>query len=98
MFCSCTHRNTNIAVYSTQNGPHSKYWLPEYTTELINVLNVIGLLVEAEPVQASLLERICSGLLIAGEDLRLDGALELPLKTKKAAVHSQMDDLFENQH
>src|SRR5664279_6478800 len=33
------------------------HWLPEYTTELINVLNVLGFLVELEPVQAKLLDK-----------------------------------------
>jgi hypothetical protein len=37
------------------------HWLPEYTTELLNVLNVLGLLVDIEPQQAALLGRICSG-------------------------------------
>jgi hypothetical protein len=31
------------------------HWLAEYTTELINVLNVLGLLVDLEPTQAELL-------------------------------------------
>ena len=37
------------------------HWLAEYTTELLNVLNVLGLLVEMEPTQAKLLEAICDG-------------------------------------
>ena len=37
------------------------HWLAEYTTELINLLNVLGMLVEIEPRQAGLLEKICSG-------------------------------------
>jgi hypothetical protein len=40
------------------------HWLPEYTSELINVLNVLGMLVELEPKQADLLARICDGPLI----------------------------------
>jgi hypothetical protein len=40
------------------------HWLPEYTTELINVLNVLGLLVRLEPAQADLLARICDGPLV----------------------------------
>lgn len=39
-------------------------WLPEYTSELINVLNVLAMLVELEPKQADLLKRICDGPLI----------------------------------
>lgn len=37
------------------------YWLAEYTTELINVLHVLTLLVEMEPSQANILEEICDG-------------------------------------
>jgi hypothetical protein len=37
------------------------HWLAEYTTELLNVLNVLALLVEMEPDQAKLLEAICEG-------------------------------------
>ena len=44
-------------------------WLPEYTTELLNLLNVLGRLVDLEPTQADLLERICSGPLIPASDL-----------------------------
>ena len=40
------------------------HWLPEYTSELINVLNVLGMLVELEPKQADLLKRVCDGPLI----------------------------------
>jgi hypothetical protein len=37
------------------------HWLAEYTTELLNVLHVLGLLVELEPAQSQLLEAICEG-------------------------------------
>jgi len=37
----------------------AQYWLAEYTTELIHVLNVLKWLVDLEPEQASLLEEIC---------------------------------------
>lgn len=40
------------------------HWLPEYTSELINVLNVLTLLVALEPKQADLVKRICDGPLI----------------------------------
>lgn len=51
------------------------HWLAEYTTELINVLNVIGRLVDLEPAQAELLERICTVQTISAEELREAGAL-----------------------
>lgn len=59
------------------------HWLPECTTELLNVLNVLGLLVEHEPKQADLLERICAGPLISGDELRTAGALEVPAVPKQ---------------
>jgi hypothetical protein len=37
------------------------HWLAEYTTELLNVLHVLALLVDLEPEQAKLLEAICDG-------------------------------------
>lgn len=40
------------------------HWLPEYTVELMNVLNVLGMLVALEPQQADLLKRIVDGPLI----------------------------------
>jgi hypothetical protein len=46
------------------------HWLPEYTSELINVLNVLVLLVSLEPKQADVLARICDGPLI--ESTRLN--------------------------
>ncbi|MGC1888101.1 MAG: type ISP restriction/modification enzyme [Stellaceae bacterium] len=45
-------------------------WLAEYTTELLNVLHVVGRLVALEPAQADLLERICAGPTLTGEALR----------------------------
>ena len=59
------------------------YWLPEYTTELLNVLNVLGLLVELEPKQAELLEKVCSGPLISEAELKAAGALDIPKPEKK---------------
>ena len=45
------------------------HWLPEYTSELINVLHVLTLLVELEPKQADLLDRICGGPLVPNAKL-----------------------------
>jgi hypothetical protein len=52
------------------------HWLPEYTAELINVLNVLGMLVELEPEQARLLDEICAGSAITAEELRKAGAFD----------------------
>lgn len=45
------------------------HWLPEYTTELLNVLNVIGVLVALEPAQADALQRVVAGPTISAAEL-----------------------------
>ena len=67
-------------------------WLAEYTTELLNVLHVLGRLVELEETQADLLEKICSGLTISVEDLRANSALTVPTAWRKLTV--EILDLF----
>jgi hypothetical protein len=51
------------------------HWLPEYTSDLLDLLNVLGRLIALEPKQADLLERICAGRLRSAEELREAGAL-----------------------
>jgi hypothetical protein len=53
-------------------------WLAEYTTELLNVLNVLGRLVGLEPAQADLLKRICAGPMITADELKDAKALQVP--------------------
>jgi hypothetical protein len=71
------------------------HWLAEYTTELINLLNVLGRLVDLEPAQAALLERICTGPTISAEDLRVAGALETPTKPRLGVAQSVGPGLFD---
>lgn len=62
------------------------HWLAEYTSELINLLNVLTWLVDLGPAQAQLLEGICSGPMFSAEELRTAGAFEVPeprLKRRK---------------
>jgi len=54
------------------------HWIAEYTSELLNVLNVLGRLIELEPSQAVLLDRIRAGPTISVEELREAGALAKP--------------------
>ncbi len=72
-------------------------WPAEYTTELLNLLNVLGLLVELEPIQAALLDRVCGGPLLSVETLRAAGTFADTATPKaKAGSKSQSDhpDLF----
>ena len=53
-------------------------WPAEYTTDLIDLLNVLGRLIDLEPAQADLLARICESPLLDVDELRDSGALGQP--------------------
>ena len=72
------------------------HWLPEYTTELLNVLNVLAMLVELEPKQSELLDRICAGPLISEAELKAAGAFEVtPAPKRKKAKTEKGAPLFD---
>ena len=52
-------------------------WPVEYTTELMNVIHVLGRLVDLESSQSDLLDRVCDGELLDAEDLRASGAFDV---------------------
>jgi hypothetical protein len=52
-----------------------EHWLAEYTTDLLDLLNVLTLLVELEPQQAALLDQVCEGALISEAELSAEGAI-----------------------
>jgi hypothetical protein len=58
-------------------------WLAEYTSELIDLLNVLGLLIELEPAQHALLTEIASSPTITVDDLAAAGILPVPLGARK---------------
>jgi hypothetical protein len=68
------------------------HWLPEYTSDLIDLLNVLGRLIAMEGKQADLLERICAGPLRTADELREAGALahdaQAPAKPKGKGKNS----------
>ena len=80
---------------SPLGGVQPDYWLAEYTTELINLLNVLGRLVDLEPTQAELLERICAGPTISGEELATAGALQSPKEPNRQKTKSAGPGLFD---
>lgn len=55
-----------------------KGWLPEYTTDLLDLLHVLGRLIMLEPAQADLLNRICAGPLRSAQELAAAGAFATP--------------------
>lgn len=64
------------------------HWLPEYTTDLLDLLNVLGRLIALESRQAELLARICAGRLQTAAELLTAGALAMP-QDKFAASKSK---------
>jgi hypothetical protein len=61
-------------------------WLADYTTDLMNLLHVLGRLVALEPAQAELLERVLDHPLIAVEDLAADADHEADSQTVDGAA------------
>jgi hypothetical protein len=60
-------------------------WLPEYTTDLLDLLHVLGRLIALEPAQAGLLNRICASPLRGADELRDAGAFTV-VQEKPAQV------------
>ncbi|MBC7102502.1 MAG: hypothetical protein H5U13_04640 [Parvibaculum sp.] len=76
------------------------HWLAEYTSDLLDLLHVLGRLVRLEARQADLLARICDGPLLSCDELEAAGAFALPKtasqKGKKGTKSSAgQDDLFQ---
>ena len=77
---------------SPLDGIQPNHWLPEYTTDLMNLLHVLGRLVLLEPQQKDLLKRICSGRLLDVEELREAGALTGPTKIRGRRIDTVPDN------
>jgi hypothetical protein len=69
-------------------------WDPDWTSELLETLNVLTLLVDLEPTQAALLERIMSSPLITVDDL-VRGGVTVAERPTPAAPGSAVPQLFE---
>ena len=52
-----------------------EHWPAEYTSDLLDLLNVLGCLIKLEPAQAALLDRVCAAPLLSPAVLRAAGAL-----------------------
>jgi hypothetical protein len=59
------------------------HWPARYTTELLELLNVLEMCTDMELRQADVLERICAGPLITVADLRQEGVLPVPTAARK---------------
>ena len=59
------------------------YWRPDFTTELLNLLQVLGRLVELHPAQADLLDRVCATVQITASELEEAGILPPPARIRR---------------
>lgn len=69
-------------------------WTPTMTTELLELLNVLGRCVELEPRQEQLLDRIADGPLITIDDLTASGILPVPDSARRTPKPRRDDGLF----
>lgn len=67
--------------------PEAPAWRADYTSELIDLLNVLGLVVELEAQQAQLMQDILDGPLISVDDLTAAGILPVPDSARKPPKH-----------
>ena len=65
----CERPNMGDRRVSPLSQLHAQTWRAEYTKELLDLLNVVGMLVELEPRQLSLLADVAQGDLITVSDL-----------------------------
>jgi hypothetical protein len=62
---------------------NAEYWPSRYTTELLELLNVLEMCADIEPRQADVLEQICEGPLITMADLRQEQVFPVPAAARK---------------
>lgn len=69
-------------------------WTPDMTTELLDVLNVVGLLVEMEPAQQDLLDRVIETPTVTATDLVEAGVLPVATSARQAVRRDDTPTLF----
>ena len=80
---------------SALNRIQPDHWVAEYTTDLLDLIHVLGRLVSLEGKQADLLNRICAGELITADLLTSSDALIGDTTSAgPAAANSDQQDLF----
>jgi hypothetical protein len=58
-------------------------WRPDYTTELLNLLQILGRLIDLQPGQAELLGRVCAAPQITVLDLEAAAVLPPPARVRR---------------
>ncbi|WP_306360002.1 type ISP restriction/modification enzyme [Nocardia sp. CC227C] len=76
-------RNPGGKRTSPLDDINPKQWPARFTTELLELLNVVGRCIELHSVQAELLDRICSGPCLTVTELEDAGVLPVPDAVRK---------------
>ncbi|MEV8021374.1 type ISP restriction/modification enzyme [Streptomyces sp. NPDC086554] len=71
-------RKPDIEWQSPLNDVLPPTWPARWTVDLLDLINILGLLVALEPEQARLLDAVSAGSLITTDDLREHGVLPVP--------------------
>ena len=99
---SCRRRDRSRPIIGDRRPPSALEkiqpagWLSEYTTELMNVLHVLGRLVALESRQADLLIRICDGPLLSADDLRASGAFDSSRTSRRGSTDERQGELLDD--
>jgi hypothetical protein len=76
---SCRRKSRERPIIGDRRPPsplgdiQPESWPAQYTTELLDLLNVLGLLVDLEPAADQVLERICAGPTLDAVAMRTEG-------------------------
>lgn len=73
-------KNPRVRWSSPLDDDHAQRWPPGFTSEFLNLLNVLALCTDLEPQQANLLDRVCSGQLITVAELECAHVLPVPAR------------------
>jgi hypothetical protein len=65
------------------DGVVAQSWSPDWTTQLLDLLNVLGLLVQEESGQRELLDAICAGPMVSMEELTELGILPVGASARR---------------
>jgi hypothetical protein len=87
-------KSPNVRRGSPLDDISPSQWSPQYTTELLELINVLGRCVALYPTQENLLGRIVSSQTMTTGDLGFAGILPLLTSARKPPKPSPQDSLF----
>jgi hypothetical protein len=89
-------KNPRVRWSSPLDDTHAPRWTARFTSDLLELINVLGLCIDLEPHQAELLDRVCAGPLFTVADLEHAHVFPVPDVAGKppAVEHPDAPTLF----